>query len=399
MESKQDQLKNKKQYMMNEESKNYMVSRIKEFCQDLEKCDIPQRVELLNEIRFLLHQVSPFKNEPIDFVKWVFNENVVSNDYNPNKIAPPEMELLEVSILNDGYTQPIVSWENEEKNKVEVIDGFHRNRVGKESKIVKQRVMGYLPIVNIRKEQSNKNDRIASTIRHNRARGKHQVNAMSEIVIELKNRNWTNKRISKQLGMDEEEVLRLCQVSGIENIFSDSDFSKAWESSEYVEEFEVLSDEITEDVMDLYKIPNEQDKTRIFHTYDKWECHKAGFYENKKQGMSDTECENEYVKVLSDVGLFESIMDKLIVEWKYSCEHYLTNRSMNRVAWLGQAAVCYHSGVPSRYAGSWFKLTQDQQNNANDAALKYLNIWLHRNSIHEVNLDEAAIIGRQVELY
>ncbi len=112
------------------------------------------------------------------------------------------MELLEVSIMNDGYTQPIVTWNNPEKNKTEVIDGFHRNRVGKESPIVSKRIMGFLPVVNIRKEQSGKNDRIASTIRHNRARGKHQVDAMSEIVIELKNRNWTNQRIAKQLGMD-----------------------------------------------------------------------------------------------------------------------------------------------------------------------------------------------------
>ena len=186
---------------------------------------LDEKVSLLNELRSILHELSPFKNEPVDFVRWVKQESVVANDYNPNKVAPPEMELLEISIMNDGYTQPIVTWDNKEKNKIEVIDGFHRNRVGKESKIVSQRIMGYLPIVDIRTEQSGKNDRIASTIRHNRARGKHQIDAMSEIVIELKNRNWTNQRIAKQLGMDEEEVLRLCQISGLENLFSDSDFS------------------------------------------------------------------------------------------------------------------------------------------------------------------------------
>jgi ParB-like chromosome segregation protein Spo0J len=197
--------------------------------------DTHEQIEFINDLRLFIHQNSPFKNEPIDYVKWVVNDDVVANDYNPNKVAPPEMELLEISIINDGYTQPIVTWVNPEKSKVEVIDGFHRNRVGKESKVVRQRVMGYLPIVGIRKEQQDKNDRIASTIRHNRARGKHQINAMSEIVIELKNRNWTNQRIAKQLGMDEEEVLRLCQISGLEHLFSDSDFSKAWESSDYVE--------------------------------------------------------------------------------------------------------------------------------------------------------------------
>lgn len=384
---------------MNTESKNYLIQRVKEFCQDLDKCELDQKVSIINEIREIIHQHSPFKNEPIDFVKWELSNNVTHNDYNPNKVAPPEMELLEVSILNDGYTQPIVSWQNDDKNMVEVIDGFHRSRVGKESKIVKQRVMGYLPIVNIRTEQSGKNDRIASTIRHNRARGKHQVDAMSEIVIELKNRNWTNARISKQLGMDEEEVLRLCQISGIENIFSDQDFSRAWEASENNQEYEVLSDDVSEDVMDLYKIPNEKDTSRIFHTYEKWECHKAGFYETKHKTLNDEQCKEEYFKVLKNPLLFSDILEKLIVDWKYSCEHYLTNKSMNRIAWLGQAAVCYNSGVPNRYAGAWFELTKEEQDLANDVALKYLNKWLEINGLTEASFNEAAIIGRQVELY
>lgn len=384
---------------MNTESKNYLIQRVKEFCQDLDKCELDQKVSIINEIREIIHQHSPFKNEPIDFVKWELSNNVTHNDYNPNKVAPPEMELLEVSILNDGYTQPIVSWQNDDKNMVEVIDGFHRSRVGKESKIVKQRVMGYLPIVNIRTEQSGKNDRIASTIRHNRARGKHQVDAMSEIVIELKNRNWTNARISKQLGMDEEEVLRLCQISGIENIFSDQDFSRAWEASENNQEYEVLSDDVSEDVMDLYKIPNEKDTSRIFHTYEKWECHKAGFYETKHKTLNDEQCKEGYFKVLKNPLLFSEILEKLIVDWKYSCEHYLTNKSMNRIAWLGQAAVCYNSGVPNRYAGAWFELTKKEQDIANDVALKYLNKWLEINGLTEASFNEAAIIGRQVELY
>jgi len=382
---------------MNEFSENYMIIRMSEFCDDLQHCELEQKIRILNRMREFLHEVSPFKNEPIDFVKWVKNETVVANEWNPNKVASPEMELLEVSILNDGYTQPIVAWETDAN--IEVVDGFHRSRVGKESKVVKQRVMGYLPVVNIRTEQSGKNDRIASTIRHNRARGKHQVDAMSSIVIELKNRNWTNQRISKQLGMDEEEVLRLCQVSGLEHLFSDNDFSKAWESSEYTGEYEVLSDIVEQDVLDLYKIPNESDQTRIFHTFDKWECHKAGFYENKKQGWSDEQCEAEYVRVLGDPELFGSVLQKLTKEWKHSCEHYLTNKSMNRIAWLGQAAVCYKSGVPSKYSGAWFKLSEQEQAVANEVALKYLNIWLKENALAEIELNEAAIIGRQVELY
>jgi len=192
--------------------------------------DFDAKIEAINTVRESLHSISPFKNEPVDFVRWVKNDVVIANDYNPNKVAPPEMELLEISIMNDGYTQPIVTWQNLDKNKVEVIDGFHRHRVGKESKVVNQRVQGYLPTVTIREEQSGKNDRIASTIRHNRARGKHLVNAMSDIVIELKRRNWSDERVAKELGMDADEVLRLCQISGLAEAFENEDFSEAWVS-------------------------------------------------------------------------------------------------------------------------------------------------------------------------
>jgi len=367
---------------------------------DVEKMSLDEKVNYINDLRYFIHEISPFKNEPVDFVRWVKNDIVIANDYNPNKVAPPEMELLEVSIMNDGYTQPIVSWSNIEKDgKVEVIDGFHRNRVGKESNVVRERVMGYLPVVDIRKEQSGKNDRIASTIRHNRARGKHQVNAMSEIVIELKNRNWSNARISKQLGMDEEEILRLCQISGLEHLFTDADFSSAWESSDYVDNYEPISDEIEEDIMDLYRIPLEADKDRIFHTYDKWECYKFGFYASKKSGYTTEQCEYEYKKILSSDDLFSKNLELVILEWKNSCEHYLTNKAMNRIAWLGQAAVCYATGVPSKFCSGWSLLTESEQENANQIALTYLNIWMKRNCRNSVTMEDALSIGRQTELY
>jgi ParB-like chromosome segregation protein Spo0J len=365
----------------------------------IEDISLKEKVELINSIREIIHNVSPFKNEPVDYVKWVWNESIVANDYNPNKVAPPEMELLEVSIMNDGYTQPIVTWQNEEKDKIEVIDGFHRNRVGKESKIVNQRIQGYLPTVVIRKEQSGKNDRIASTIRHNRARGKHQVDAMSEIVIELKNRNWTNSRISKQLGMDEEEVLRLCQISGLEHLFSDRDFSRAWISDESNEKYIPVHDKLLPFEIEQYRAGNTNDKNRIFHTYDKWECYPSGFYESKHPTKSNEECAKEFVEILSDQELFASILERVIVEWKYSCEHYLTNKSMNRIAWLGQAAVCLHSGIPSRYSGSWFDMSEESRSEANETALTYLNKWLLLNSRSEVTMREALNIGRQIELY
>lgn len=369
-----------------------VIERLKDF-------QLKDKVRILNNIREELHKVSPFKNEPVDFVKWVLNDDVVANDYNPNKVAPPEMELLEVSIMNDGYTQPIVTWNNPEKGKTEVIDGFHRNRVGKESEVVKQRIKGFLPVVDIRKEQSGKNDRIASTIRHNRARGKHQVDAMSEIVIELKNRNWTNKRISKQLGMDEEEVLRLCQVSGLEHLFSDNDFSKAWESSDSVADFEPITDETEEDELGMYRIPNEKDTTRVFHTFDKWECHKAGFYASRKEGITKDQGEKMYCDFLSDSEKFKSAATGVINEWKHSCEHYLTNSSMNRIAWIGQAAMCYETGIPSVYCSGFNLLTEEQQKEANQVALDVLNVWLADNNMDKVEMHEALSQGRQVELY
>jgi len=359
--------------------------------------DFKETVSIINQLREHIHQLSPFKNEPVDFVKWVAVDDVVANDYNPNKVAPPEMELLEVSIMNDGYTQPIVTYPN--NGKVEVIDGFHRNRVGKESTVVAQRIQGFLPTVIIRKEQSSKNDRIASTIRHNRARGKHQVNAMSEIVIELKNRNWSNQRIAKQLGMDEEEILRLCQISGLEHLFGDQDFSNAWESSDYVDNYEVISDEIEDDIMDLYRIPLEGDKDRVFHTYDKWECHLAGFYASKKKDWTAEMCETEYKRILSSDDLFSNALEGVISNWKNSCEHYLTNRAMNRIAWLGQASVCYASGVPSKYCSGWQLLTDEEQQNANQIALTYLNMWMKNNDKESVTLEEALSVGRQTELY
>jgi ParB-like chromosome segregation protein Spo0J len=189
--------------------------------------DMEQRVEALNRVRLMLHDVSPFRDEPVDFVQWARAEAVVANDYNPNSVAPPEMELLRVSVMADGYTQPIVTMP--EDDRFTVVDGFHRNRVGKECADVRARLHGYLPVVRVKSSQEDRGDRIASTIRHNRARGKHKVEAMSDIVIELKRRNWSDEKISKQLGMDADEVLRLTQIAGLSEMFADAEFSQAWE--------------------------------------------------------------------------------------------------------------------------------------------------------------------------
>lgn len=199
--------------------------------EQLKEMSLEDRVSAINKVKLALHEISPFKSEPVDCVLWVRNETVYANGYNPNSIASPEMKLLELSISNDGYTQPIVSMEDENGNR-EVVDGFHRNLVGKTSEEVQKRVLGYLPVVTIRDSQKGKADRIASTIRHNRARGKHRIESMSEIVVDLKRRNWSSEKISKELGMDSDEVLRLSQISGLVEMFGNKEFSMAWEPTE-----------------------------------------------------------------------------------------------------------------------------------------------------------------------
>lgn len=203
--------------------------------------DIDARVQLINNLREIIHNYGPFRSEPVDLVKWVRNEEVHANDYNPNSVAPPEMELLKVSILSDGYTQPIVTFS--EESSIEVVDGFHRNRVGKEIEEVKQRVHGYLPIVRINTDREDKGDRIAATIRHNRARGKHSVDGMSDIIVELKRRNWTDEKIGRELGMQADEVLRLAQISGLAEMFANREFSEAWEAESFAE-MEDIKEEI-----------------------------------------------------------------------------------------------------------------------------------------------------------
>lgn len=213
------------------ETKKEAVARLMRELSSLVKVGpVAETFELLNQVREKLREMSPNRHEPIDCIRWVPSEKVVANDYNPNSVAPPEMKLLELSILEDGYTQPIVTFFRD--GIYEVVDGFHRNRVGKESLEVRKRVNGYLPVVVINDGRTDLTDRMAATVRHNRARGKHSVDAMSEMVIELKKRNRSDEWIAKHLGMDPDEVLRLCQISGLTEMFADVEFSKAWDVAE-----------------------------------------------------------------------------------------------------------------------------------------------------------------------
>ena len=184
-----------------------------------------ERIAALNELRELLHELSP-QTEPVDYVRWVPADKVVANEYNPNKVAPPEMRLLHISIQEDGYTQPIVCFYDQSKDEYVVVDGFHRTRVGTERRDIRERIHGYLPVVVIDKPLD---ERMASTIRHNRARGKHAVSPMSDLVATLYRGGWADDRIAKELGMELDEVLRLKQITGLPEIFADREYSRAWE--------------------------------------------------------------------------------------------------------------------------------------------------------------------------
>jgi len=203
---------------------------IEQILLEIENLPLDEKISAINDIRMKIHAISPFKNEPVDCVLWVSADQVEANDYNPNAVAPPEMKLLQLSIEEDGYTQPIVAYGT--NDYYEVVDGFHRNRIGKECPEIKKRLHGYLPITPINTDRQDKSDRIASTIRHNRARGKHQVTAMSDIILELSRRNWNDQKIARELGMEPDEVLRLKQITGLAELFADNEFSEAWEGED-----------------------------------------------------------------------------------------------------------------------------------------------------------------------
>lgn len=178
---------------------------------------------------------------PVYNVRAVPMDKVISNDYNPNKVAPPEMELLKTSILEDGFTQPVVTYYDKEKDVYIVVDGFHRYLTMKNNKEIFDRENGMLPVVVIEKEIS---DRMASTIRHNRARGTHNIELMSVIVSELVEMGKGDRWICKHIGMSLDELLRLKQITGLASLFLNKDFSDSWSAdleSEYEENEENLS--------------------------------------------------------------------------------------------------------------------------------------------------------------
>ena len=191
--------------------------------------DLDQKVAVLNQIRKALTEVSPFCDQPVDCVLWVREDTVKANEYNPNHVAAPEMKLLHTSIKEDGYTMPIVTYDMQDGYR-EIVDGFHRNRVEREYTDIHKRLQGYLPVTTLDKPLT---ERIASTIRHNRARGTHGIRPMSDIVLDLARAGWSDDEICKKLGMELDEVVRPKQITRLREAFMNHEFSRSWAEFEH----------------------------------------------------------------------------------------------------------------------------------------------------------------------
>jgi ParB-like chromosome segregation protein Spo0J len=166
---------------------------------------------------------------PVYNVQRVPVDKIQANAYNPNAVAPPEMKLLELSIWEDGFTMPVVCYYLDDIDKYEIVDGYHRYTTLKTSQRIFDREEGHLPVVVIKKDLSN---RMASTIRHNRARGVHSIELMSNIVSDLVTAGMSDAWILRHIGMDKDELLSLKQITGIAALFKDGEFSEAWDAKE-----------------------------------------------------------------------------------------------------------------------------------------------------------------------
>lgn len=182
------------------------------------------KIDFMNDLKEFLYSISPEKVNPVDRVLWVPMDMVKANNYNPNAVAKQEMQLLYTSIREDGYTQPIVTIWSEEEKKYIIVDGFHRNLIARMYKDIAQRNSGRLPIVVIDKDI---NDRMASTVRHNRARGKHSVDGMTNIIYNMIKNGESDAVICKKLGMEPLELVKLKHITGFAKMFKNYEYSKA----------------------------------------------------------------------------------------------------------------------------------------------------------------------------
>lgn len=189
------------------------------------KMYVKGNVGRINEIKKILYECSPMKHNPVDFVQWIPIEKVRANNYNPNSVAKIEMNLLFTSIKHDGYTQPCVTFYDKEKDIYIIVDGFHRYCTMKNNPYLRELNHNLLPVIVIDKPI---NDRRASTIRHNRARGSHSVEGMSDLVYQMLRDGWTDERICNELGMESEELIRLKYVTGYAKLYENVKYNNAW---------------------------------------------------------------------------------------------------------------------------------------------------------------------------
>lgn len=182
------------------------------------------KVDFINEVKSILYELSPMKVNPVDRVLWIPKEKVVANDYNPNHVAPNELKLLYTSIKEDGYTQPIVTIYDDEKEKYIIVDGFHRSLIERKFADIDKLNQGLLPIVVMNK---TRDQRMASTVRHNRARGSHSVDGMVNIIYSMMRDGRTEREICKELGMEPQEFSKLKYITGFAKIFKNYEYSAA----------------------------------------------------------------------------------------------------------------------------------------------------------------------------
>jgi ParB-like chromosome segregation protein Spo0J len=173
-------------------------------------------------------------HNPVASVRWVPIEKVYSNTYNPNTVATFELRLLYISIKYDGFTMPVVTIRDEDNDRFIIVDGFHRFTIMKRYPDIYEKNHGLLPIVVL--FDKTPNDLRASTIRHNRARGKHSVAGMGALVIELLHGGWSDTRVCAELGLEPEELVRLKHVTGYARFFENVQYSRALETAKQIEE-------------------------------------------------------------------------------------------------------------------------------------------------------------------
>jgi ParB-like chromosome segregation protein Spo0J len=211
---------------MNERVKE-LLAALKEEISSVD--DVDNKIDLVNEVRLEIHEVSPLKDHPADCVLWERSDAVEVQRINPNAVAPPEMELLYESIKNDGYSMSCVAWKQPD-GTIRIVDGFHRRQIERTHPDIAASTFHRIPLSLIRKSQEGEGDRMASTIRHNRARGTHNIELMSTIVAELVEMGKGDRWIQKHIGMSADELLRLKQITGVAALFANRDFSDSWEA-------------------------------------------------------------------------------------------------------------------------------------------------------------------------